>query len=46
VIPQTLTRIIDVARREGVSTEHAAIRVAERRIAAIGALRRFHLPVD
>jgi valine dehydrogenase (NAD+) len=44
VIPQTLTRIIDVARREGVSTEHAAIRVAERRIAAIGALRRFHLP--
>jgi valine dehydrogenase (NAD+) len=46
VIPQTLTRIIDVARREGVSTEHAAIRVAERRIAAIGALRRFQLPVD
>jgi len=44
VIPRTLTRIIDVSRREGVSTEHAAIRVAERRIAAVGALTRFHLP--
>lgn len=43
-IPRTLARIIDVARREGVSTEHAAIRVAERRIAAVGAIARFHLP--
>lgn len=44
VIPETLTRIIDVSRREGVSTELAAIRVAQRRIAAVGALTRFHLP--
>ncbi|MFO7961415.1 MAG: Glu/Leu/Phe/Val dehydrogenase dimerization domain-containing protein [Nitriliruptoraceae bacterium] len=44
VIPETLTRIIDVSRREGVSTERAAVRVAERRIAAVGALTRFRLP--
>lgn len=44
VIPETLTRIIDVSRREGISTERAAVRVAERRIAAVGALTRFRLP--
>ncbi len=44
VIPRTLRRIIDVARVEGVSTEVAAVRVAERRIASIGALTRFRLP--
>ena len=44
VIPETLTRIIEVARREGISTERAAVRVAERRIAAIGDVARFHLP--
>ena len=44
VIPQTLGRIIDVARSEGVSTEVAATRVAQRRVAAIGALPRFRLP--
>jgi len=43
-IPATLTRIFAVADEEGVSTQVAASRVAERRIAAIGGLRRFHLP--
>ncbi|MFP4635795.1 MAG: Glu/Leu/Phe/Val family dehydrogenase [Nitriliruptoraceae bacterium] len=43
-IPQTLTRIIEVARAEGVTTEEAAERVAERRMAAVGGLRRFWLP--
>ncbi len=42
-IPRTLTRIIEVARQEGVNTEVAALRVAERRIAAVGGLARFRL---
>ncbi len=42
-IPRTLTRIIEVSRQEGVSTEVAAVRVAERRIAAVGGLARFRL---
>jgi valine dehydrogenase (NAD+) len=43
-IPATLTALLEVARDEGVSTEVAAERVAERRIAAVGGLRGFHLP--
>ncbi len=43
VIPRTLSHIIDVSRREGVSTEVAALRVAERRIAAVGRLAGFRL---
>ena len=43
-IPATLTRIVEVARDERVTTEEAAARVAERRIAAVGGLRRFWLP--
>jgi valine dehydrogenase (NAD+) len=43
-IPATLTTIVEVARSEGVSTETAAARVAERRMAGIGGLRRFWLP--
>jgi valine dehydrogenase (NAD+) len=43
-IPTTLTSILEVARDEGVTTEVAAERVAERRIAAVGGLRGFHLP--
>ncbi|MEX1177533.1 MAG: Glu/Leu/Phe/Val dehydrogenase dimerization domain-containing protein [Nitriliruptor sp.] len=43
-IPATLTAILEVARDEGVATEVAAERVAERRIAAVGGLRGFHLP--
>ncbi len=42
-IPRTLTRIIEVSRNEGVSTEVAALRVAERRIAAVGRLAGFRL---
>ena len=42
-IPEMLTRIIAVSRDEHVSTETAAERVAERRIAAVGGLRRFWL---
>lgn len=43
-IPQTLRRIIEVSRSEGITTETAAARVAERRIAAVGDLRGFWLP--
>jgi valine dehydrogenase (NAD+) len=43
-IPATLSRIFAVAAEEGVSTELAASRVAERRIAAVGGLQRFRLP--
>ncbi len=43
-IPATLTAILEVARDEGVTTEVAAERVAERRIASVGGLRGFHLP--
>lgn len=42
-IPRTLRRVVEVARRDGVSTETAALRVAEQRIAAVGSLSRFHL---
>ena len=42
-MPRTLTRIIEVSRQEGVSTEVAARRVAERRIAAVGRLAGFKL---
>lgn len=42
-IPRTLTRIIEVSRHEDVSTEVAALRVAERRIAAVGGLAGFRL---
>lgn len=42
-IPRTLTRIIEVSRHENVSTEVAALRVAERRIAAVGGLAGFRL---
>lgn len=42
-IPEMLTRIIAVSQDEQVSTEIAAERVAERRIAAVGGLRRFWL---
>ena len=42
-IPETLTRIIEVSRSEGVTTEEAATRVAERRIASVGGVRRFWL---
>lgn len=43
-IGRTLTQILEVSRDEGVTTEVAAERVAERRIAAVGRLRRFWLP--
>ena len=42
-IPRTLKRVVEVARAEGLTTEAAAIRVAEQRIGAVGALSRFHL---
>ena len=42
-IPRTLTRIVEVARAEGITTEAAAVHVAEQRIGAVGALSRFHL---
>jgi valine dehydrogenase (NAD+) len=43
-IPDTLARIFEVARDERVSTADAAAHVAERRIAAVGGLRRFYRP--
>jgi valine dehydrogenase (NAD+) len=43
-IPTTLRHIVEVARDERVSTEEAATRVAERRITAVGGLRRFWRP--
>jgi valine dehydrogenase (NAD+) len=39
-IPETLTEIVRVSRSEDVPTETAATRVAERRMAAVGGLRR------
>ncbi|MFP4235747.1 MAG: Glu/Leu/Phe/Val family dehydrogenase [Nitriliruptoraceae bacterium] len=42
-IPRTLRRVVEVARAQGVTTEAAAIQVAEQRIGAVGALSRFHL---
>lgn len=42
-IPRTLTRIVEVARAEGITTEDAAVHVAEQRIGAVGALSRIHL---
>ncbi len=43
-IPATLTTILHVARDERVSTEVAAERVAQRRIASVGSLSRLWLP--
>ena len=43
-IPATLTEVVETARAEGIDTETAASRVAERRIAAVGRLRGFWLP--
>jgi valine dehydrogenase (NAD+) len=42
-IPDTLTEIIEESRSAGVSTERAAVTVAERRIERVGGLRRFWL---
>ncbi|GGI02606.1 Glu/Leu/Phe/Val family dehydrogenase [Egicoccus halophilus] len=43
-IPATLHEIIAESRTQGVSTERAAITVAERRMASVGGLRRIWLP--
>lgn len=43
-IGATLMEIFALAEDEGLTTEMAAERVAERRIAAVGGLRSFHLP--
>jgi valine dehydrogenase (NAD+) len=43
-IPDTLTEIVRVSREEDVPTEVAATRVAERRIASVGGLRRLWRP--
>jgi valine dehydrogenase (NAD+) len=43
-IPETLTEIVRVSRAEDVPTEVAATRVADRRIASVGGLRRFWRP--
>jgi len=43
-IPRTLLEIVAESREQRVSTERAAVTVAERRIAAVGGLRRFWLP--
>jgi valine dehydrogenase (NAD+) len=43
-IPATLAQIVQVSRTEGVTTEEAATRVADRRIARVGDLRGFWLP--
>lgn len=43
-IGDTLLEIFAEARREGVPTEHAAERVAEKRMAAVSDLRGFWLP--
>jgi glutamate dehydrogenase/leucine dehydrogenase len=40
-IPATLTRILELARAEGVTTEVAAETIAERRIASVAGLRRW-----
>jgi glutamate dehydrogenase/leucine dehydrogenase len=41
-IPDNLSRILALARAEGLTTEAAAEEIAERRIAAVGQLRRRH----
>jgi valine dehydrogenase (NAD+) len=41
-IPDNLTRILELAREEDITTEAAAEEIAERRIAAVGGLRRWH----
>lgn len=43
-IPDTLRNIIEVSRADGITTDAAAARVAEQRIAAVGGLRSFWLP--
>ncbi len=44
-IPQTLRSIFDVSRKQDITTEEAALHVAEERIAAVsGTRRRFWLP--
>lgn len=43
-IPRTLSEIIAESREQRVSTGQAAMTVAERRMAAVGGLRRFWLP--
>ncbi len=43
-IPATLTAILEIARAEGLTTEEAAAKVAEDRIAAVSGLRRFLVP--
>ena len=40
-IPATLTTILEIARADGSTTEEAAARVAEDRIAAVGGVRRW-----
>ena len=44
-IEQATASILEVAKREGVTPNHAAIRVAERRIAEVGGMHRFS-PAD
>ena len=43
-IPENLRSIIQVSQQEGITTEDAALHVAEARIAAVGGPRRFWLP--
>lgn len=43
-IPATLRNIIEVSRADGITTDAAAERVAQQRIAAVGGLRSFWLP--
>jgi valine dehydrogenase (NAD+) len=43
-IPDTLTRIFELASERSIPTDAAATLVAERRIAAVGGLRRFYRP--
>ncbi len=43
-IPISLRDIIEVSRRDDVSTDEAALHVAEARIEAVGGTRRFWLP--
>ena len=43
VVPQTLREVLRVSREEDVSTEVAAVRFAERRIAAVGGVASFRL---
>jgi valine dehydrogenase (NAD+) len=43
-IPATLREVVAVSRGEGISTARAAERLAERRMAAIGGVRRIWLP--